>query len=65
MFYKNDLSSQVLTTLVMYHDYIGTLTEVDDVLQESAEILHADHAVHELHAEEGFGFVLGKSQVLM
>ena len=29
MFCKSALRSQVRKTLVMYHDYIGTLTEVD------------------------------------
>ena len=33
MFYKSALRSQVPTALVRYHDYIGTLTEVDYVLQ--------------------------------
>ena len=33
MFCNSDLSSQVRTTLVMYHDYSETLIEVNDVLQ--------------------------------
>ena len=38
MFCKSALRSQVPTTLVRYHDYSGTLTEDDYVLQECAEI---------------------------
>ena len=33
MFCNSALRSQVPTALVRYHDYIGTLTEVDYVLQ--------------------------------
>ena len=46
MFCKSDLSSQVLTTLVMYHDYSETLTEVDDVLQECGELPGINDTCH-------------------